>query len=285
MSEKRLWILPVNDGEMVEIRKLLVARGEQILESGQRWGASWERLEPAVVEGMERFHRLEPVGRIYGVELAGAAPPGAVCIDHHRYQDEDRWNPKSSLEQVAAVVGTTLDRWQELVAANDRGYIPAMRAMGASADEIAAVRQQDRAAQGITEEHDRQAELDIARAVWAGELVHVVCPNGITSAHSDRLFDRAREVLLTSPTKWSYFGPRHLALAEKRFAEKTWAGGAPESGYWGIEGPSLASRAAIAALLGVGLDQVGPDKPSWEADDGEEGKEDRPIGPGRTEPL
>lgn len=159
---ERLWIVPVNDGEAVEIAALLGEHGETVAVTRQRWGASWAGLEAGVREAIERFRAAHPEGAIYGVELAGPDPYGAVNIDHHRYGEEDRSHPRSSLEQVAEVLGVGLGRWRRLVAANDRGYIPAMEAEGATAEEIAAVRQADRAAQGVTAEQEAAAERDVA---------------------------------------------------------------------------------------------------------------------------
>jgi hypothetical protein len=275
----------MNDGEAVEIRNLLRSHGERVVEAGLGWGARWDALEERVLEEVRQYQSLHPTGEIFGVELAGRPPFSAVTIDHHRYDDDDRWNAKSSLEQVAAILGAPLSRWQELVAANDRGYIPAMLAAGASAAEIEAVRQQDRAAQGITAEQEAQAERDVAQGAWHGELCHVECPDGCTSAHSDLLFGRAREILLTSPAKWSYFGPRHQELAETQFPERTWAGGAPESGYWGIESPGAGSARRVARLLGMLGEADVPKDPGESTDGKQDGAKDQPVDSGRTEPL
>lgn len=59
-------------------------------------------------------------------------PKNAILIDHHS-SDE---NKKSSLEQVAELLHIELNRWQKLVAANDKGFIPVMESMCATKDEI-----------------------------------------------------------------------------------------------------------------------------------------------------
>jgi len=241
----RLWILPVNDGEMAEIARLLAEHGEETLISRQPWGARWDGLEPAILSAMAANRGSE----IIGVELAGSPPPGARNIDHHRYPGDDRSHPLSSLEQIADLLKAPLSRWQQLVAANDRGYIPAMQALGASAEEIDAVRRHDRAAQGVTPEDEVRAERDLARARLANGLLVVDCPDGHTSAHSDRAHGLAPEILLASPRQWLYYGPRHRQLADETFPEPTWSGGAPASGYWGITAPEPASRERVMALL------------------------------------
>jgi hypothetical protein len=244
MSE-RLWVVVPNDGEAGEIEKLLRGRGEEILISRQRWGARWDGLEDGIRAELERFRRAHPEGEVIGVELAGPNPWGARNIDHHRYQDDDRSHGLSSLEQVAELLGVELDRWQQLVAANDRGYIPAMERLGASQEEIAAVRQQDRRAQGLTEVDEERARRDLAGAERRGEKVLVPCPEGTTSAHEDFLYGAAEEILLAGPKRWSYSGPRHSLLAAMGFPEENWSGGAAEGGYFGIAAPGEESRRRI----------------------------------------
>ncbi len=251
----RLWVLPLNDGEAVEIRRLLEHHRETVLLSRQSWGASWAKLEPKLAQRARDFRNQCPGGEIFGVELAGSNPFGAIDIDHHRYRDDDRSHPLASLEQVARILGVLLTRWQLLVAANDRGYIPAMLGLNATPDEIAAVRAQDRAAQGIGPEQERQAEQDLRQAVWRDDKVFVPCHTKPTAAHADRLFDRAREALLVSAPEWDYYGPRHQGLTAFRFPEAHWSGGDPRSGYFGIENPSHETQQKI---LGFFWENVNP---------------------------
>lgn len=249
----RLRVVPVNDAEAVEIRKLLGEQGEAVAVSRQRWGASWAGLEPEVRAAIAAFRQAHPGGLIYGVELSGPDPYGAVNIDHHRYGDEDRGQAASSLEQVAALVpgAVPLGRWRNLVALNDRGYIPAMESAGATWAEIEAVRRADREAQGVTAEQEAAAERDLAkRAEFSadGQRVRVECPDGSSAAHADRLYGRAREILLMAPGEWNYYGPRHRELAA-RFAGRRgcWSGGAEASGYFGIAAPDEAERRGVRA--------------------------------------
>src|ERR1035441_3760324 len=154
---QRVWVVPRNDLEAETIIRLLQDAGETVWITVQPWGASWEKLE---MELQNRLRELPRAVRIAGVELAGPNPYGARDIDHHRYAAEDRWKPASSLEQISAELGVGLDRWQRLVAANERGYLPALTRAGASPQEIQAIRTADRRAQGVTEADERQAEAD-----------------------------------------------------------------------------------------------------------------------------
>ncbi len=53
--------------------------------------------------------------------------------------------------QIPELLNIELSRWQQLIAANDCGYIPAMLKMDASNNEIEAIRKADRKAQGVTD--------------------------------------------------------------------------------------------------------------------------------------
>ena len=237
--KKRVFICPVNDGESVEIRKLLTKAGELVVVTRQPWGASWSNLEPEVEAEVEKLLADNPGAEVIGIELAGPARWGGQNIDHHFYPGDDRRNELSSLEQTARLLGVKLTTYQQLVAINDKGWIPALLVAGASPDEIALVRAQDRLAQGVTPDDEAQAVRDIETAEWRGRKVLIQCPHGATSALTDRLFGQYDEALTVDAVseKWVYYGPRHLlffALTEGRTRSR-WAGGADSSGFSGAE--------------------------------------------------
>lgn len=242
---KRIWICPVNDGEAVEIRNLLEDLGEVVVMTKQPWGATWASLEPGVVSRVEKLLNEDPGVEIVGIELGGPVRWNGRNVDHHNYKGDDRSNPFSSLEQVAAELDVTLNRHQQLVAENDKGYIPGMEAIGATSGEIEIVRQQDRCAQGVTPDDEAQAVEDIERAEWRGRKVLIHCPKGSTSAHTDRLYGRYDECLTVGPEKWVYFGKQSRALDALGLPEHHWCGGRVENGYFGIIAPSEKSQEAI----------------------------------------
>ncbi len=273
----RIWVVPKNDGEAVEIARLLRDRGERVLVTRQPWGATWVGLEETVRRELEGCQAsgggqepsdlralgargrvgdpaagCHPAPQVYGVELAGPNGYGAVDVDHHYYQGDDRRSKLSSLEQVAGLLGVELTRRQRLVAANDRGWIPAMLSEvdGVSEVEIESVRAQDREAQGLTAVDRARAERDLAAAEWRGERVLVRCPDGGTSWHSDLLFGKAAEWLLEGPENWSYSGARVAAFVGLAMPEPHWAG----AGYFGVARPGAGSRVAVERCFwGVGL--------------------------------
>lgn len=242
-----VWVVPRNDLEAVAIVDLLNSASEPVWVTGQPWGATWAGLEP---EFRASLSALPKSTRIFGVELGGPNPYGARDIDHHRYQDEDRWRPESSIEQVAAELGIGLDRRQQLIAANDRGYIPEMRRMGASPQEIDAIRAADRRAQGLTEADERQAKEDVRAAVLVRPGCFIAACSRPTSAHLDALADSAVEVLLVGQDEWLYSGPRYCELAGKPWKQTNWSGGQDKEGYFGIKRPDDDARAAIQSWFG-----------------------------------
>jgi hypothetical protein len=75
----------------------------------------------------------------------------AVVVDHHGpLAGHDR---PISIEQVFALLGLPAEAWTRhmaLVAANDRAHVAGMRALGATAAEIAEIRAADRGVQGVS---------------------------------------------------------------------------------------------------------------------------------------
>jgi len=187
---ERLWVLALNDLEALEIRDLLESHSQTACYSNQPWGATWANLEPPILDRLARFRSQYPAAEIIGIELAGPNPVAAIDIDHHIYSDADRGSSLSSLEQVANHLGVELTRWQKLVALNDRGYIPAMLAAGASPGEVAQIRSLDRAAQGITPADEQTAEADIQH-------------------HAER---RGAKVLVRCAGKFGWYGSSHFVL-------------------------------------------------------------------------
>lgn len=141
---------------------------------------------------------------IYGVELQEDCPlpPLYHRIDHH---NEQAGNP-SSLEQVAQLMGITLSRDQQLAAANDRGYIPAMMAMGATDEEIANIRKRDRTAQGICEKDEQLAEQSLrVNMSKHGDLIVIRSLTSHFSPICDRLFPYC-SLLIYTDAEWMFYG-------------------------------------------------------------------------------
>ncbi len=264
-----LFLLGGHDLEMKEIRKLLEKQGCTALRddearSGTFTGCryvdrdlSWGAKTSDYADLIETFGSSNEI-TIYGIELTEdiELPNNYHRIDHHN----DLADRPSSLEQVAEIFDAKLDRWQELVAANDKGYIPAMQALCATDQEIERIRWADRKAQGVTPEEEKAAE-ELARCCSTCDETESPCQklNGFYRVQTDlehfsplvdRLFFVGKwPILVYNPEKktLSFSGRsdqiRKLAesFSDAIEAKEAWHGGNPP-GYFGIAPEYLESH-------------------------------------------
>ena len=156
-------------------------------------------------------------------------------------------------------------RWFELVAANDRGYIPALVEVGATPAEIASVRAADRAAQGITAAQEVAAEKAIARReTYAdGRLILIRLPHARAATVTDRLQPELGgpgydNLIVLSPDEINFYGRGALVRRlEQTFAGGWYGGALPEYGYWG-HGTLLPSITAVLDCLEQALESPSP---------------------------
>jgi hypothetical protein len=180
-----------------------------------------------------------------------------LFVDHHG-PAAGRDKP-TTLEQVFALLDLPPQRWTRrlaLVAANDRGHIRALRTLGASADEIAAIRADDRRSQGITpdEETAGQAALAVRETCLGGRLTLVRLPHGRTATVADpfAIEQPGKPLLVLSPGEVDLFGPGALVTALDRAFPGGWSGGElPEQGFWGHGEPVPPLDAILKAIDGV----------------------------------
>ena len=236
------------DGEMIAIINACREAGVEVMDKHLGWGASvdsyTEEIEKVISEGMT------PVL----VELGGAEQvSGAIIVDHH---NENVGKP-ASIIQILDLLGVEPSREQQLIAANDNGYIPGMLALGATAEEVAKVRLLDRSAQGITPEQESEAERAIAAAEVVNGVTIVRMAHSKTATVCDRLFDPEKEqrlLILSGDGESNFFGNGELCkLLQGDKTGKTpegwdtfsnfggWIGGnLPTSGFWGGYGDQKA---------------------------------------------
>lgn len=254
-AEDYTFFLGGRDLEMVTIKELLERElPAHTHDKGLGWGARAsdyrEEIEAQIAHGKT------PVL----VELhddLGVAECSAILIDHHgRRAGSDR---PTSLHQVFELLGLPAGkwtRWFDLVAANDRAYIPGLQAIGATPEEIVNVRAADRAAQGITQQQEAEAERAVAdaRVLAAGSLTVVQLTHGRTAAVTDRMEPALggpgyQNLLVLSPDQVNFFGAGRIVLALDQAFPAGWYGGAlPERGFWG-HGETLPSKEGLVAFL------------------------------------
>jgi len=262
MRSNALFVLGGEDLEMATIRSLLVLAGVRHIQPNKGWGAQTYGpaaldlavVEEAVIRGKGAFGETyygPPAQRCFGVERvvfvecapAKEWPSGtpAVVVDHH---GENSSRPPA-VQQVLALLGLPISdamrRWTELVGANDAGYIPAMKALGATPDEVEHIRALDRGAQGVTPVHEAEAERAIGAREVIGRLTVVRMGHSKTSPVADRLYGVADQLLILSEDgEANFYGDGAICAGlVKGFAG--WSGGAGlgkagQPAYWGVSG-------------------------------------------------
>lgn len=247
MKNNRLWVTPSNDLEAKTIIEMLQREGEDFLVTGQTWGASWDKLEQEIKETIEKSK--EEGKQVYGVELQGDSN-GAINVDHHIYGEDDRSNPKSSIEQVAEILGVELTLDEQFVSANDKGAIQAMLKLGEElevsekdlAEIVANIRMRDRQMQGITIEQEAQAQEAIDKLGEITEkqalIVIMDLPHSKMATITDKLYGKYDNLLITSQDgEVDLFGKTEMIEKLSERFPGGWTGGQLDqgSGFWGIE--------------------------------------------------
>lgn len=248
-------VCPLNDGEAATIIDLTRCLGFDVRVSQQPWGARLER------EPDSTFRKLKQ--HVVLVEIPGPdreeelnKSHWVIIIDHHAYGDLDRSHPKSALEQFAALIGYTLNRWEMGVALNDRGYIPALLDAGYSEKEIEAIRRYDLFAQGYTDGDFIQLQEEYERGFMHGGFYVVTTSLAKNSYLADLHFRAKRHedlVIMYTPSggkvsKVSFSGRPEGAQTLLRTLGGYSGGDPAVSMYWGKE---FAKPPEIDALLSL----------------------------------
>lgn len=228
---KCLFLLGGYDLEMLTIRQLLDKQAIAYVDHQLRWDNArlsnyQKELESAINQGC----------CVLGIELQEdiPIPSGYRRIDHHN----ERTNFPTALEQVMSLLHLPMDRYLQMVAANDRAYIPGMLELDATEEEIAVIRRADRKAQGVTSEDELLAEKAIAQnSEKVGDLLIVHALSSRFSPICDRLFPYQR-LLVYTDSEWMYYGEGAIQV-RKYFEDDFLSGklfcGGGENGYVGIQ--------------------------------------------------
>lgn len=192
------------DAEMITIREVLSSQGIPFCDKSLGWGASVSAYQAEIAEAQLSGREVVTIELSNDLGLSGL-----LEVDHHG----DRSSEPAAILQVLALLGMEPTREQELIAANDNGYIPAMMAMGATAVEIAAVRLLDRSAQGITPEMEAEAERAINCLTTANGVTIVKMAHSKCATVTDRLFSLSEKqnlLILSEDGESNYYGDGEL---------------------------------------------------------------------------
>lgn len=149
MSNSAVFLIGGHDLEMAEIINILTSQNLKFYDKNLSWNNANLSDYADVLDNENSFIAIELKKDL--------EHPNVKFIDHHN----ERSNEPSSIEQVADLLKITLTREQQLIAANDKGYIPAMEALDATKEEINDIRRRDRQAQGIVNNDELIGERSI----------------------------------------------------------------------------------------------------------------------------
>lgn len=245
---KNFFVLGGNDAEMLRIKEILDANGIGSVQPSKGWGPKSFGPEQIGAEGMT------PGTRIVFVEAAPSpefpAVRAHVVIDHHG----DNAGLPASLMQVLDLLHINPTRWDDVVAANDSGWFSGLQKLGATPEEMSAVRFADRSAQGITPEHEQEAERALGASIeMVGDIRVIRMSHSKCAPVGDRLAIEAiaagqpvpQYLVLSGDGEVNFSGDGALAqILFERYRKEgplpanAWAGGSGlgkvgETAYWG----------------------------------------------------
>lgn len=230
LLKNRAFLLGGGDLEMLTISEMLKDRDEAVCDHGLEWNNA------LLSSYSDELQSQSCDTEIYGIELREDITPPCNyhSIDHHNKYS----NKPSSLEQVASIIGVQLTRWQQLVAANDSGYIPALERMDATQEEIAYIRQADRRTQGITPHDEELAEKAINNKENHCDLIIVRALSHHFSPICDRLYKLKKDMLIYDDAGLCYYGSeqqKFINLYAKEIEDGVAFYGGTGYGYFGID--------------------------------------------------
>ncbi len=243
----KIFLLGGHDLEMSEIKHILDERKIKYFDAG----LTWDNALLSHYEEELELYANDPLHVIYGVELR-ESESDVIPLNYYRVRhDNECINFPTSLEQVASLLDYPLTDRQRYIAANDKGYIPAMLSAGATQDEIAEILRLDRLEQGIT-----QIDIDMAEQAILGKAMEegVMIVKSLTKRFSsicDRLFPYER-LIIYSDNELVYYGKKMMRVAayfQPYISQGIAYCGGGQEGYFSIKIQSDKDRSAY-------LDQI-----------------------------
>lgn len=230
-------LLGGHDLEMLTIRDLLTERGIPFSDKQLRWDNA------LLSQYTETLQSIPSTHKIYGIELHEdiPLPDNYHTIDHHNHNSQ----LPSALEQTASLLQIPMNRRMQLIAANDKGYIPGLIAIGATEKEITEIRLADRRAQGVTADDEKLAEQAITENLThVGELIIIKATSHRFSPICDRLYPY-NKLLIYTDNEWIYYGSEVNEIKElfpnEMRQDKLFYGGMP-NGYIGLKQDSCTTE-------------------------------------------
>ena len=211
-NREPIFLLGGKDAEMQQIKKRLSENWISFLDKKLAWWAKIQAYRKEIIQILKQGKY--PIA----IELTGAGEKRykkVGVIDHHW---ELAAKNQASLLQVLDYIGVKPDLEDELIAANDCGYIPEMlrtlekHGIHDSKEQwkhIEYIRYLDRKAQGITSRHEKEAKeaLNKKEVLFDGDFIIVQLPHNKSSLISDELYGSYKNLLVLCEEKeLNFFG-------------------------------------------------------------------------------
>lgn len=239
MEEQKLFLLGGHDLEMYTIAEMLKENHLLYKDNSLQWhNACLSQYKKEI-----QLYGNHPSLLIFGIELQEdmPLPCNYIRIDHHNTYT----SLPSALEQVAELLHLPLNRYQSLVAANDKGYIAGMLAIKATSEEIEQIRYEDRRAQGVTEVDEELAEKAIQEnKEQIGDIIIIRSFSSRFSPICDRLYP-CEKLLIYTNQELMYYGTNVCSLKnlfETEIKKGSIFYGGGDSGYLGTKTGAFTSR-------------------------------------------
>lgn len=228
---KYIFLIGGYDLEMLEIKKILLEKGIDFLDKKLSWGAKW-------TDYSEYFELTKYKDKTFvGIELGDKEymPDDAIDIEHHNF-DSDK---PSSIEQIASLLNIKLNRWQNLVAANDKAYIQGLESLCATKEEIKKIRTADKKAQGVTPEYEEKAKKAVEKSLkWHNNIAVIKTDIDKFSPITDLMYGKSDKLIIYNDATLNYYGflPDNLleAFEEEIKKDKAYYGGKKSNGFFGL---------------------------------------------------
>lgn len=233
------------DLEMQAISELLQKHApRRFLDRQLSWGAKASEYEHEIEEQLRKGNHVVLVELEDDLNLHGR--PRVVLVDHHG--ERAGVDQPTSLEQVFNLLKlprSCFTRQHRLIAANDRGHVESMKLIGASLEEMLAIRAADRMAHGVTPE-DESAAIAAAKAAQSiqnGKVTIVHSPTDRVSPITDHLHAELggpgyENIVVFHPQGVSFFGDGNVvSLLRQRYPGGYSGGELPLRGFWGLNQP------------------------------------------------
>ena len=142
---------PQNDLEAVSIIAIAERLGIDVIKGPNKWGVT---LDGAI----DTLMNASLNANLIVIEMPGAQATSTlqerginvIHIDHHVYNKHgDLSHVQSSIEQFASLIGYTLSYDEQLIAINDRDFIPGLAAHGCSYQKMLEIREQEAQVRGF----------------------------------------------------------------------------------------------------------------------------------------